>query len=327
MAIEQFANKARTTLDGSINDSVTSIDVAAFSTFPSDAQFRILIDNEIMIVTAGAGTTTWTVTRGAENTIARAHADGAVIRNVLTKGALEQFQKDGATYGPIGNLPADADGRAGMTWYPSDSCIQSVHDGSEWQYFGPMFGPFEPPVTTFTTWVNQSTRGVIDTTKKFVHLSDAGPVSGGEFLICRVQSTPSTPWTITLAFLYNSVMSFGGGGIALRDSGTGRIKGWSVFNQDLRLYVWNWNSPTNFSGAAFSVLTKNIFGLIMLRIVNDGTDLFFQTSADFVNWSTCFSESVSGNFIANIDQAGYFVNNVTGSYELGNMSVLHCAYT
>jgi hypothetical protein len=326
MAIEQFANKARTLLDGSINDSTTSIDVVDFATFPPDSQFRILIDNEIMIVTAGAGTTTWTVTRGAEDTIARAHADGAVVRNVLTKGALEQFQKDGATYGPIGNLPADADGRAGMTWYPSNSCLMPVHDGSEWRYFGPVFGPLNPPLTTFTTWVNQGTRGVVSTTSNFIHFSDAGPVSGGEFVMARVDTAPATPWTLTGLMLYNSVNTFGAAGLVLRDSGTGRLKAWASLCTDNKLYVYNWSSPTVFNNNPFS-LSLHSKNPLMLRITNDGTTLSFQASVDFVNWTTCYTELVAGNFIANVDQAGYMLNNLTGSYDRGSTSVLHCEFT
>jgi len=90
MPTEQFANNATTTLNGAISStSATSITVASASAFPSVAQFRILIESEIMLVTAGAGSTTWTVTRGIEGTTAATHADGATVRQILTAGALK----------------------------------------------------------------------------------------------------------------------------------------------------------------------------------------------------------------------------------------------
>src|SRR5690348_6298844 len=85
---EQFANLAQTTLNGAINNSVTSITVASSSGFPSSAQYRVRVESEIMLVTAGAGTTSWTVTRGAEGTTAVAHSTGVSVYHVLTAGAL-----------------------------------------------------------------------------------------------------------------------------------------------------------------------------------------------------------------------------------------------
>ena len=89
MAAEQFANNAQTTLNGAITSpTATSIAVSSASGFPSSAQFRILVDSELMLVTSGAGTTTWAVTRGIEGTTAGTHANGATVTQVLTAGAL-----------------------------------------------------------------------------------------------------------------------------------------------------------------------------------------------------------------------------------------------
>ena len=93
MAVEQFANNAATTLDAAITTvGETSITVTAYTGFPGSAQFRILIDSEIMLVTAGAGTATWTVTRGVEGSTAATHLDEAVVTHILTAGALAQLK-------------------------------------------------------------------------------------------------------------------------------------------------------------------------------------------------------------------------------------------
>lgn len=86
---EQFATLASTTLNGAITNVVTSIVVTSgASPWPASAQFRIRVDSELMLVTAGAGSTTWTVTRGIEGTTAAAHSTGASVYGVLTAAAL-----------------------------------------------------------------------------------------------------------------------------------------------------------------------------------------------------------------------------------------------
>jgi Tfp pilus assembly protein PilX len=64
---------ASTTLASAINASQTTIAVSSASGFPASGTFRIRIDDEEMTVTGGQGTTTWTVTRGVNNTIAATH--------------------------------------------------------------------------------------------------------------------------------------------------------------------------------------------------------------------------------------------------------------
>ncbi len=87
MASEQFSNFAQTTLNGSMASTDTTLTVNSVTNFPTAAQFRLLIDTELLLVTALAGST-WTVTRGIESTTAAAHANGATVAAELTAGAL-----------------------------------------------------------------------------------------------------------------------------------------------------------------------------------------------------------------------------------------------
>lgn len=91
MPTEQFANNAQTTLASAITAGTSPISVASSAGFPGSAQFRIRIDDEILLVTAGAGTTSWAVSRGQESTSAAAHASGAAVTHVLTAGALQNL--------------------------------------------------------------------------------------------------------------------------------------------------------------------------------------------------------------------------------------------
>lgn len=105
---ESYANSAQTTLNGSINASVTSITVSGASGFPSSGQYRILIDSEIMLVTGGLGTTTWTVARSQENTIAQTHNNSATVTHVLTAASLlTKDYLDIRAFGGVGDGTTD----------------------------------------------------------------------------------------------------------------------------------------------------------------------------------------------------------------------------
>jgi FtsP/CotA-like multicopper oxidase with cupredoxin domain len=57
----------------------TSITVASAAGFPTSGPFYVRIDGEVLRVTGGQGTTTWTVVRGQLGTAATSHATGAVV--------------------------------------------------------------------------------------------------------------------------------------------------------------------------------------------------------------------------------------------------------
>jgi hypothetical protein len=114
---EQFANAAQTTLilgvPAATLPSMTTISVLSSSGFPtsSTAQYRILIDNELMLVTSGQGTNMWGVTRAIEGfppgTTAPAHSSGATVTQVLTAGGLENLD---ASYIQTGKLAVGVGG-------------------------------------------------------------------------------------------------------------------------------------------------------------------------------------------------------------------------
>lgn len=81
---EQYANSAQSTLNGDITLGAASLVITAATAFPSGGNFRILIDSELIVVGAVAGTTFSSLTRGAESTTAAAHTSGATITHVLT---------------------------------------------------------------------------------------------------------------------------------------------------------------------------------------------------------------------------------------------------
>jgi Tfp pilus assembly protein PilV len=68
-----------TTVTGGLTSSGATLTVAGWTGFPVSPEFRVTIDSEVLIVTAGAGTTTWTVERGGDGTSPAAHSAGATV--------------------------------------------------------------------------------------------------------------------------------------------------------------------------------------------------------------------------------------------------------
>lgn len=68
-----------TNVSGGITASAVTLTVSSATGFPATAEFRVKIDSEVLIVTAGAGTTTWTVERGGDGTSPAIHNAGAVV--------------------------------------------------------------------------------------------------------------------------------------------------------------------------------------------------------------------------------------------------------
>ena len=72
-----------TKLVGSISASDTTVVVASGNVFPQGQNFRVRIGSEILEVTAGQSTSSWTATRGADGSTATPHGDGAGVRHMV----------------------------------------------------------------------------------------------------------------------------------------------------------------------------------------------------------------------------------------------------
>lgn len=94
MGLEQFTNNAQTTLNGGISTTnpITLV-VTSASLFPTTGNFRIRIDDELLLVTAVSGTS-FTCDRGIEGTSNVSHSSGATVSLVLTSASFEQFLSD-----------------------------------------------------------------------------------------------------------------------------------------------------------------------------------------------------------------------------------------
>ena len=93
MRREQFRMTARRRSTGRSRHSVTSVVVTDGSVFPAGGDFRILIDDELMLCTARS-TNTLTVARAQEGTTAASHADAALVNHVVSQGGLQSYLRD-----------------------------------------------------------------------------------------------------------------------------------------------------------------------------------------------------------------------------------------
>ena len=101
---ENYVNDAQTTLATAMGSSDTALTVASGFGFPSP-NFRIRIDNELLLVTGVSGAT-WTVTRAVEAVSgvqsAASHSSGANVSHVLTAASLVLAGGGGGVTGNFG---------------------------------------------------------------------------------------------------------------------------------------------------------------------------------------------------------------------------------
>ena len=323
---ELLKNLAQTTLIGAINDSVTSLTVASAMGFAS-GNFRILIDSEIMVVTAVSGTTL-TVTRHAEGTSAAAHADAAPVYHVLTGGALDARETgDLCAYDTYANRPAA--GTPGRIFLPTDGAFLERDNGANWDKFGPIWPLTPPQISDFPTWVNQSTSTVVDN-KGAIYLEAI--TGNSESLRARVKAYPSPPFTVEMAFLpVTCCQTYGSGvgaGLLIRDSVGLKVQAYGISNSDFQINGSNYSSVTARSGAVAGwpgsgTNYQFASNLIWLKYVDDNANRVISFSADGYTWAQMVSLSRTDYLTP--DQIGIFVNSLFGYpyYWNGGCTFLH----
>lgn len=121
---ENLANDVQTALNGAITNVATAITVTGSTGMPA-ANFRVRVDNEIMLVTSIGAGTNWTVTRAQEGSTGVAHADGAYVVHVLTAAGLQQWLAD--RFAPLTNsLAADVNLNNVANYFDGPSVAQGT---------------------------------------------------------------------------------------------------------------------------------------------------------------------------------------------------------
>ena len=276
---EQFVNDASTTLNGAINNSTTSVTVTDGSVFPSTGNFRVLVDSEIMIVTARS-TNTLTVTRGAEGTTAASHSDGVAILAIVTNGGMQDYLNEA-----LGINHAQSGGNFTGT-YPFrllDINGNSI-TASDW------------------SWVNQGLSTITDNSNGGLTIEIA-EIAGNEKVLYK--SKPSSPFTITAHVEWGGGVNMGSSGqrcgIGFRDGTTGEFTALAMEVGDRHTFI-NWNSHTSQAGTTTVNYASELYdSALWMRFEDDNTDIKAYWSQDGMFWHY-FGESARTANVTNPDQ-------------------------
>ena len=280
--IKNWENGGSTTLDGAINDSVTTLVVDDETSFPTVGDFDIRIDDEIINVTHTAAKT-YTIERGAEGTTAASHADAAVVTHIVTGGSLDRGYKDNFGFNFANGYPYNRILNEGATATASSF-----------------------------TWLNQGTATVTDA-------NDGGLVmkTGTSEALTQIRgkyiTAPSTPWTCAAyVHLGNGMDRFTGvgtgtnAGLIGRESATGKL--YYLFMRSDVIAMWRLTNVTTFSADVDSFI-DNEQERIWFRMGDDGVDVYGEVSYNGNDWEVCFNEARTSFMAGGIDQIGFAMQN------------------
>ena len=110
--VERASPDLTTTTTADPGAAGTTLAVTSAAKFPASGQYKIRVENEVMYVTGGQGTLSWTVARGQDNTTAVAHAIGVTVSYVVGVQRVSPISEKQVSY--IGRCATFATlGRAG----------------------------------------------------------------------------------------------------------------------------------------------------------------------------------------------------------------------
>lgn len=279
---ELFFNDPGTTLNGTINNSTTTVVITSATGYPTVGNFRIRIDSEIMLVTAVSGTSL-TVTRGVEGTTAASHTTGAAVYHVVTGGGITQANMGWGGYGP-------------------------VHDSSTYAT-APSF-----------SWRNQGSATVTTYGNSFFLHAPAG--SGDNFRGREITApgTPYTITTQIIPQLHR--VADPNCGMYVGDNGNGKLVAFGLYpngnSATGTLVVFYFTNATTYSSTAVSVN----FGVanipIWLRINDTGTNFVFSWSSSGQQFYDVLTVSRTAH-LSTPDRVGVYANAVNATYPAGMM--------
>jgi hypothetical protein len=264
----QYTTFGGSTLDGAINDSVTTLDVVSAASFPTSGDFWINIEGEILKVT-GVSSNTFTVVRGETGgTAAASHSSGVAVIAVVTAQAITQLRADMTRWGTYATMDALTDMKSGdVFWFDGSDTpyTRAIYNGSSWDlyYQGHKCTPL---VTGDFGWENQDTASFQAWGGATVFSIPKAAALRGLF-----KAEPATPYTIR-ALVRVTKPTTGSVSIGLgwrNDS----LDDWINFLTNGTTHKWTFESTFS---AAYTSLISSIEEVgnhvVVLEISDDGTD-------------------------------------------------------
>lgn len=281
MARETFVNNAVTELTASMDGVTTTCTVADGTVFPSEGDFRILVGEELMKVTARTGNNL-TVVRGTENTPATTHNIGDSCNAILTKEAIEVYSEEN-------------------TWHGNTAPALRINNLSTGVR----------AISTDFTWVNQGSATATDRGNRIVLRCPPNAATNVRGLFV---SAPSTPYSIIMGARGTGEREdFGQFGLSFRESGTSRlISIVRLFNE--KMEIAKHNSATSFNSLLGSSLNWCWGpGITWFKIEDDGVDIFFYTGPNGQDWQQIGTEARGTFFTTGPDEVGFHLNPATSN--------------
>ncbi len=284
------------------------------SPFPQTQQFHFYIADATTKAVKAIGKATainsgtqWAVTMSLD---VNANQNDLVVLS-LCADAMDQIRADVNQIGTRANLPSTTGQKAGNSYTCSDSPYDYLYDGSAWQARFGCF-PVTEPVSGNFSWANQGGASVSST--QGGEALTAPNSASADALRVRYIAGPSTPYTITAAFLLtmaNNATGFPQVGLCFYNSTSGKLvtiglTGWNSNGAGSILQKWNSVSSFNGNYIGLTSMPWAANQLCWLRVNDTGTNFVFSISMDGVNWIVV--ETVSRTDFLTPDKVGYFAN-------------------
>ena len=299
MRRERLVNDFETTLTATCTIGSSTLQIADASGLPTEGDFRVVVNSEIMGVTARNGNVL-SVTRAEENTLAVEHAEGSIVQAVVTVDSLEALRVD--------RDPMWVDN-------PTYQKYLRGHDQSGGEIDQSDF-----------TGVNLGSRGTLVNGvggSMVATIEDDNPTNRKHIWYLNA---PSTPYKVTLGF-YGCWRHSGGAvypqaGIVVADSTSGdRNLSWQIIldEGDGRVtQVSHFTDPTTFSATPFNINPTQLGPVWWLQFYDDNTDHRFSFSYDGLHWVEAYSQSRTAWLTNAGNKVGFFFDassNNTGAQQ------------
>ncbi len=304
---EQYTNFATSTLNGTINNSVTSLVVTTGSLFPATGNFHILVEDELMLVTARS-TNTLTVTRAQEGTAAASHTSGVTVKHTVTVSSLTTYFGDRMTIGGYASRPS---GQVGQVYFANDVQLGWLYEGSSWSLIKPVYVPSTKQIdVSGWTSFNLGTSAITNINGYAAFQVQTG--TGADNLRGYYKNVPSAPYKARLIQrIMPNVDQFILQGMVLSDAT--KFFTLSVLGQSsaAHLSVDRYTNSTTYSSGDYrAVIIEQQY--IWLTIEDNNTNWLFRYSYDGYNWITVFS--VARNTFLTATKVGVFVDRTETTY-------------
>ena len=294
---------------GGIDNVSTTLPVTAAA--PVDGGFRILVENEIMLVASGGLTTSWTVIRGIEGSTAALHLNTTTIYPILTAGSMDQIRQDMVGYGSA--LPSSP--KAGDIFALSTNGVQYMYTGSIWQPYAYQYlngnqADFIP--SSPTAWDDEFLGSSINITQwtlydpSSINTNVTQAMSNSWFTMnCTntgvqqriygyMQAVPAGTWTFRSKFAIDCAtwQYFGGGMFVRTATGDKCIQGMLVYFSGETGTYW-FQRDTAGADVGDVNCYNNAASPSYMEVQYDGTNIYFRCSLSGAYYTTFYTEAQS----------------------------------